>query len=481
MCTAYSTSTSMQGFPRQPIGIGHLPTELLSIIFQMAYRNLRETDTYCPQTTYWPYGENLRSPSLFPYSLSNVCRLWQGIMADNPAYWTRLVVLVGRDATHPRAFESQLTWSRGRPFTITVTRREHDDVDPPDLEREQVAAITAIFKPHIHRARTITFDVLYSGSLPTLHQDFEGTATHLTSLQLKSSMTRGLGGCDLDVATSIKPELQLECPKLQTLHLDGSNFRDAVRYKWLGLFSRATSVSISRFSPDDTMSLSLLQSLRALRAIRFLHSLEFRDVAFEMDSARADIVRYPSLLDLTFVRVAGELIQDVLLSIEHGFLESLTIIACPLVIHDPDILPGIFYLNLEALSADENPLVCLQLWGASSDGGHSLQIRDCPCFTDSVLTAMSRGGRHDEHWICPRLSELEIRDCHHFSGHALRRMVEAHWVASRKFSEMDPNLENGELQVSAIQSLTVTGCGEILSEEDQEWFKAHLLWFTYKV
>lgn len=43
-----------------------------------------------PYLTNWNEHDDLKSPSLFPYAISAVCKGWLGLMLAVPAFWMRL-------------------------------------------------------------------------------------------------------------------------------------------------------------------------------------------------------------------------------------------------------------------------------------------------------------------------------------------------------------------------------------------------------
>ncbi|KII95534.1 hypothetical protein PLICRDRAFT_219756 [Plicaturopsis crispa FD-325 SS-3] len=478
--------TTLACVPPLPTGIGHLPTELLSIIFHLVYLSSREILGYrgvirkLEDVAEWP-DDDLDLPSLFPYGISSVCRLWQDIMADTPVYWTRLVVYVGIGEAPARNVESQLRWSADLPFAITVMRREYDEDGSQDIEKAQMTEIMALLKPHIPRILTIDFDILYTASLPMLCRDFEGMATHLTFLRLESKISANHDGRDLDVDMGADTELVFHCPELRSLHINGNNLQGAIKQKWHGSFDHVQYVGMSR----SDSPLPLGDTLIALQAFSELGTLEISGVAFTRDTpSLPDTVTFPCLSKIIFDHLDGEAVQDILHAIEEDYIETICIVGCPLLIRDPDVVPGVFNLDLEEIGSEEDPISFLQLWTARdvSMGARTLGFTNSPCLTDAVLMSMSRGGMKDDYWVCPAIRELKIYGCRNFSGRCLRRMVEARKIASVKYIDdpdsVDANVDN---KISFIESLVVKGCGPVLDKEDLDWLKAHVDTFVYRV
>jgi hypothetical protein len=114
-------------------------------------------------------------------------------------------------------------------------------------------------------------------------------------------------------------------------------------------------------------------------------------------------------------------------------------------------------LTLRDIEADQNLPPLLYAWE-----GDSLQVINCPSFNDAVLDIM---GDYDYDNACffgaSRASSLEIHDCLHFSGAALRCLV-----ATR-------------LNRDEFTTVEVSGHAPEITAEDVEWLSQNVNWFVY--
>ncbi|KII95540.1 hypothetical protein PLICRDRAFT_219964 [Plicaturopsis crispa FD-325 SS-3] len=458
-------------------GINHLPNELLSLILAHLYDNSRKHDWIElisrdegePVSSEWDESDDLRAPSLFPYAPWAVSRRWRSAMVIVPMFWTRLVLRVGKSATPLEDVAAQLTRSADLLLEVNVVRWDYDDGVSEDVEGQQVAAVMALVKPHLHRAQRLRFDVFAGASLPSLCGDFEGTAEHLVSLKLDS---RVCGNAEVDEPASV----DFECPQLQTLHLDGRNYCAVEGNDWLDSerFSGVTHLRIAHhrgggISVDDLIiSLGKFPSLQALA----ICDVECRGSS---NVAGFPVMSLPYLCGISLEYLEGQLAGAVLCSFDETSLEDVSIVACPLTVPNPGLIVESATLSLEKIAADQDPVPFLHNWGEGL--GASVEFVDCACLTAAVFASLAVGGQTDDDWVCPHLRYLTIRECSGFSVRGLRDMVRARASASLRYADeaYDP-----DVKIRAIDILTVRNCGTALSVDDQEWFKSNVSVFVYE-
>ena len=106
-----------------------------------------------------------RSESLFPFNAASVCKLWHDILAGMPECWTRVVFDVVSD---PGPFLDAFSWSRNLEKIEVAIFNSSDYAEDVDeaVENKRILAITRALQPHVHRCRSISFDIIYSSSLP---------------------------------------------------------------------------------------------------------------------------------------------------------------------------------------------------------------------------------------------------------------------------------------------------------------------------
>ncbi|KII95528.1 hypothetical protein PLICRDRAFT_219555 [Plicaturopsis crispa FD-325 SS-3] len=459
----------------QPTGIGHLPTELLCMIFKLVYRSSREKENWEgviveeEDVSKWPDDDDLNSPSIFPYAISTICRHWEAIMEDVPAYWTRLIIHVGPGETPVNNIVYQLWWSRQLPFSLTATRRKHTEDGSQALEKAQLDRIMDLLGRNLHRLISLHFNVLYAGSLPALCREPDDDAPRLTSLKLGARLRDGFDspGCIVESPGDI--ELDLLYPQLHTLHLAGHSICDALAHQWLrheGI--QCLSLSLSHGA------ISLAETLTALQALPSLAVLEIRHVTFTLETpARTNTRPSSRFVRLLLDNLDGEAVRDILLFTQDLFLEDLEFINCPLLVCDANLAPRAMSFHFKEMRSEEDMLRFLHLWTVDTfnNGDISLEFTDCPCFTDALLASLTSSGEDGDSWALPGASYLHIHSCHAFSGQALRRMVEARFEGANNPRRVDAHRVE---YVWSFEELVIKGCGAVLSEEDQAWLEAHV-------
>jgi hypothetical protein len=146
--------------------------------------------------------------------------------------------------------------------------------------------------PELHRCRRIRFNTIQVSSLPPL-QAFSGQAPLLRELEL---------GCTpYDPWAEEEPgdvavPLELMCPELETLHLNGRNFCNvcpplsesapSFAYDlWLSHLPNLTSLTISNYRVGyRNEGLSMAGMLRALQELPYLAHLAIKNVEFDDES-----------------------------------------------------------------------------------------------------------------------------------------------------------------------------------------------------
>jgi len=204
----------------------HLPVELhtsilkflLSLSRQSALSETRMmahllgfTPPLDPDPVIWEWIErDLRSESLFPFNAASVCKLWRDILARMPECWTRVVFDVVSD---PRPFLDAFSWSRNLEkieVAIFNSSEYAGEVDEA-LEKNCISAIAQALQPHVHRCRSISFDIIYSSSLPPPNTFFLRGAPDLHELLLECRID------DFDASTHpFPPTLEEEQPTFAT-------------------------------------------------------------------------------------------------------------------------------------------------------------------------------------------------------------------------------------------------------------------------
>jgi hypothetical protein len=221
----------------------NLPIELLLVIFKLVYEQemLSGPPTDLSDTL---------SPSLFPYAIASVCRLWRDAMSMVPEFWKRIVVPVDSPSESlPSAVLSQLSWSRDILLDLIVSRTDFECSVNSQREMTHVMLIVKAFiNPHIRRLWRLRFDVMFSSSLPPFPGSFCSVSGSLRHLELGCRENRGR---DTDMRhwdASMGPEYY---HALTTLLIDGPNYYHARRRGgyWRLLCPNIRNLTVSHYGP----------------------------------------------------------------------------------------------------------------------------------------------------------------------------------------------------------------------------------------
>ncbi|KII95313.1 hypothetical protein PLICRDRAFT_34158 [Plicaturopsis crispa FD-325 SS-3] len=453
-----------------------LPTELLAEIFRWAYFDALETstarimydlsddvddDASPPPKGSEPYrfnrkldweAANLRSWTVFPYSLAAVCPRWRAILSAVPEYWTRLVIDVGQHATPLSDVYSYLSWSEDLPIDVTILRRE-GCVGSDPLERARVAAAVRLLVPHLQRMKTFDIEVIDSVSLPSLGTDIRGFAPLLTRLGFVSTMDSG--GMNRPSVVN-----EFEAPVLQSLFLDGENLRIILESDvWQKGLPKMRTLKVQNHASRAGIGEDLWISdvVSGLREHRTVYDLEITNVAFHAgrDTSVPDacFVLRLNLCHLTGLTEAnlGEFLRiTVIPSMDSFHIVSSTL---PPIGLSRIARYGTGYLVLQDVEGDV-------LGFLRAGSGTELTIRNSRSFDDRTINCM------EYERLSKRMYSLCVVGCPNVSGHALRMLAEARQRASAVFAEEDPDLDNFDLEECAICTLEFDGQ---FSEEDLHW------------
>ena len=138
-------TTESPAVPLRKTSITDLPPELLSIIFKFVHNNTTPIQLEKDIIPTWmrmegpegfgqsisalvqptiPEDPNLKSPTLFPYSLAAVCSFWRDVLCSHPKFWTLIVLFADSKPTPLVDASLFLEWSRKHRIDIFITRRD---------------------------------------------------------------------------------------------------------------------------------------------------------------------------------------------------------------------------------------------------------------------------------------------------------------------------------------------------------------------
>ena len=470
-----------------------LPVELLEIIFKHCY--LVSIDSAGWDAS---LSDTLRN---FPYNLIAVDPLWNAILLRHRNYWRGLSRVVfnvdSKPPTHIEDARTVLQYMLYDPepdpsheFHVAVIRRSKANPDDT-AEKERVKNFMNLLAPHIRRFRSFVIDVHASSSLPSVATYFNnGSIDNLEYL------------CDFDDSEDTVSNQPYEYGFLtpgsvKSMILDGGTFRR--NSTWLGRQRQLKSLTISHLSYGATKSANL-GVLRALDIVLSmvnrnflgfgcnLKSLKFRNIRFSscdsMCQAFSIFMRFPNNTGIQFLSF-----EDV----DPWFLEGLT----RYVFLNPDrdvVNPACLELRLTCGATSRDIPVNTQTWKYARivlegyDKAHltasypfdqetffssELHLINCSGFTDSDLAILSRIDPESKAPLfSANLKYLGLTDCHGFTIQALKDMVAAHGLSWQKRSRVAACKNRG------LESLEVSGYGAPLSDEDKDWFTAHVKNFS---
>jgi hypothetical protein len=105
---------------RQRVSIGHLPVELIMMIFHEVYK--LGLNWWAVEGSELPPLASVDFPSstLFPNALAMVCSAWREILSSVPSFWTRVVIAIDGNATPLSLVKGSFEWSRPLPIDVLI-------------------------------------------------------------------------------------------------------------------------------------------------------------------------------------------------------------------------------------------------------------------------------------------------------------------------------------------------------------------------
>jgi hypothetical protein len=417
------------------------------------------------------------SSTLFPHALAMVCSAWREMLSSVPSFWTRVVIAIDGNATPHSLIKGSFEWSRPLPIDVLISPYWSTCDENPG-EDHRVEAVMRYLVPELHRCRSIRFNTVQVSSLPPL-QAFSGQAPLLRGLEF------GCTACDPGAEEEpgdVAVPLELMCPELETLRLDGRNFcnvcpplsESAPTFAydlWLSHVPKLISLTITNYKAGGrNKGLSMAGMLRALQELPQLACLVIENIDFDDESPPHLYTLGSALRRLEF----SDLTNGVYLffgAVElQAMLNRVWITRCDVGDVDwENVSCGA--LNLENIDSCCDIGQILRYSDICE-----LNIYECPSFDDDVVYSLmgSTPPLPDEGVSAGSLRLLTISDCDNFSMGALKEMCEwrdrCAWEEAPWQSVHD--MANTEFEVcTPIASVQVYG--RDLTPEDKEWLKSY--------
>ncbi|KAF8877080.1 hypothetical protein CPB84DRAFT_1795416 [Gymnopilus junonius] len=419
---------------------------------------------------------DIRLPSLFPFNVASVCTQWLTIISQIPECWIRVVFDVAKE---PAPFLDAFAWSNDleKIEVLVFTSSTDDGEEYRKSEKQRSFAIAQALRPHIHRCKSITFDLTYSTSLPPSHIFFLQDMPCLEALVLECVHDDIQVKLNPWMTTAAKrPNFGSKFHSLRKLSLTGFSFlylalhlASPASFRQFN-FNRLMELYISRFSFLEsghyTAENFLLYLSYALR--KGSHSLYLRNLSlsYNYENSTTCPLTNERLLprNLLFHSVTKNFLNSFYATADIFCISSLTIKECeiPTNLRREHFKAAADYLVLDGIVDDERGSgmrhildICLYTFSGK------LKICACRSFNDSLLEWLQTN-KSPNTFPIEHVNSIHIHDCPTFTPITLRNFV--------KVRNALPIIDFLYRIDRTVVELFVTGKGPSLTKEDKGWF-----------
>ncbi|PCH38565.1 hypothetical protein WOLCODRAFT_15934 [Wolfiporia cocos MD-104 SS10] len=262
----------------------------------------------------------------------------------------------------------------------------------------------------------------------------------------------------------------MEAAALKFLVLGGPLFYDLCLFNPRA-FQSVTTLTVMRHR-DDSRAMFVHDLVQCLMALPGLQSLYLLGVIFKISDEEIEESSLElHLFALVLHSIPSDAIGKLCHAIDplHSYIGSLEINRCA-ISGDQIPLLNAAHLLLTEFPADADILAVLKHWH-----GALLTIKNCPSFTDDVLSSMSCPGENGQ-WPCPFMTHFTVISCSGCSSSAIRRTVETRrrgYMNAGATTTSDP-----KFRVNEVLSSTVSGCDELWLD-DVVWLDANVAVVEY--
>ena len=476
----------------QKTSITDLPPELLSIIFKFVHDSTTPIRVEKDIIPIWmrmvgPEGfqqsvtalvnptildePNLKSPTLFPYSLAAVCSFWCDVLCSHPEFWTLVVLFVDSNPTPLRDASLFLEWSEKHQIDVFITRRDglRHAFYPDRHEKCQIDALLHILKPHLHRCRSLHVNAHSSSSYPRIYKTFNGIQVpHLKSMEwICEAHTDGEDDSDSDDDSENEFE-----PGLRRLVIDGKNFckhSEELNY-WMDRHMSIKQLTIAQYKTGKNNRYNLKDFLDCVDAMDSLMLEQLKLESLQFASCPLDVEPIFRSQFVHLEDVSAAFIADISKFAYFDGLSVLRITRCPLPgLHNFNAVPNT--LILEDIGSNVNLLGAVTAWD-----GENLWLDRCQSFSGLFLKAL-RHRRSQVGYPCNEMRRLLLYRLPKFSIVSLKKLIGRRNEYVR-YSQ--PDWKTVTVFGPAISHLAVVQCGKgKLSAKDEEWFRSRLVEFYW--
>ncbi|KAG6829427.1 hypothetical protein H0H87_011465 [Tephrocybe sp. NHM501043] len=367
--------------------IQRLPNELLLEVFTELHKdskyisneNLLQTDFY---------------NTLFPYAISEVCRLWRGVVQTKSAFWTRIFANIDCPGALARVERQLLLLKDGElEFVFRRSLAAHSKSITPQSEMAQFFPFCNLIQENLPRCRSLLVKLTHACSLPKISPGLLSEAPFLNQLVLQKQNYEADGSMNsghLHLRRGFV--MSIDRPDW-TIDINGLSFYHSFMMvpSWISSFDNdpipedyvnTTCLRLSDFDSAKYPSLTIDDLLECLRYLPSLSILKLDHVNL-IDS---DAENFPSPFEVNFTGIEfiglSETLMEAIFS-TLGFLNlgEAVIIDCELAA-SLDAPPCI--LCLKDIKSDSGSMISfLYNWS-----GQIFEATHCPGIDDSFLRAM---------------------------------------------------------------------------------------------
>lgn len=464
------------------------PPEILSAIFELILFDAQQ-DSYPPREWKSLCDSDLLSPSLFPYSISRVCKAWDNVAASHSEFWTRIVIRL--DLPKPvEALKQYLIRSKGQTLhSIHVVQPNNADALLGRDEAEILSQLMPLVATRYTKCENLRIVATHSSSIMKLLPIcFQSKIGKLTSIKLESHRRSD----HHPLLTFPLTDESVKANHLRILSLIGPHFVMLVRDRhWreaLGKGDYFHDLTISHLRAEDGGSepffvadfCSSLSKLRTFASLNLLN-IDLPDLEHDRESSGADYWSHDqgvSIDRMSFVQVTSSVIAPLLLRIKqaHGNapagsqtsqwknFENLTFDDCSFFNFRDT--PSSSMIKVSNISNSDT----LSLFFAGADPQRLLLV-NCLGLNHASLSSLTVPTRQDGYsgmgpdYPMPSLTAISIHDCPNFAILGLRKVIR-HQASG----------ENNGQQISRVR---LSGSTPAPSVDEVHWFRMRWVKVTH--
>ncbi|KAF8159210.1 hypothetical protein B0H34DRAFT_394022 [Crassisporium funariophilum] len=355
--------------------------------------------------------------TIFPYAQAKVCTHWRNVLSLEPTFWTRIIVSrIANEYTPPKLLQQYLQWTRNLVIDVYVGNIRNEHIYPD--EGTLIERYTEILLPHIHRCRTIDYEVRYSTTLPALSRLLPTISWNLIYLRLKSEETYDEHRIGQKQPPGTEgPRLWVmpveEDIALHELILDGRNFILACQIRPDLVKNVLGKITINNYRPQlfvnkNEPTFTTRDALRVLEANENASHLRLENLEFTRLPADTVLANLNHMPNLQLANVGYGFMNQLFHEASWGHHATITFEAC--TFNESTPIPHCSSAILRRVEEAEIRYFLTQWIGTE------LAFEDCPGLIDQDILM------HAE--LNPTLRCLMIDDCERITLGALRLLVE---------------------------------------------------------